>query len=66
MIKAKIKDLTTKKSFITFIPTLPTEDTIIEYWNEGVKVRCEIDGIDLKFNKKGEFKYFVLCVFPFE
>lgn len=66
MLKTKIKDLTTKKSFTAYIPTLPTEDTAVIFWNEGVKVKCEIDSIEMKFTKKGKFKYFVICVFPFE
>lgn len=66
MIKAKIKDLTTKNSFITYIPTLPTEDSIVTFWNEGKKIRCEIDSIELELDKTGLFKYFVLWVFPFE
>lgn len=60
MIKTKIKDLTTKASFTTYIPTLPTEDTVVTFWNEGVKVKCEIDSIEVKFSKKGKFKYFVV------
>ena len=66
MLKTKIKDLTTKSSFTTYIPTLPTEDTVVTFWHKGVKVKCEIDSIEMKFSKKGRFKYFVICVFPFE
>ena len=51
MIKVKIKDLTTKASFTTYIPTLPTEDTVVTFWNEGKKVRCEINSIDMKLDK---------------
>jgi len=66
MIKVKIKDLTTKNSFITYIPTLPTEDTNVVFYHKGVKVRCEIDSIDMKFDKRWNFKYYVIYVFPFE
>ena len=66
MLKTKIKDLTTKESFTTYIPTLPTEDSIVTFWNEGKKVRCQIDSIDIEFDKTGLFDCYVICVFPFE